>query len=359
MAFWNEKSRQLGHTKENLVVSCQLFPENVDELYLVEKDCLTFMNFYAHPIYFNCYMLRFNKSYSPQSITLELILFADNFAHSDNAQPGTLFSQSALLIIFNMLESYHEDQVRVLPGQNMEIDISLTYSEQLPSPYGLCLEKPLFDSIWSIDGQKVKYSKVGCFAAHSQHELLDQCGCVSHVAPVLGHKQGTSLNLSYCSISSEFILNCTLTTLTSIYNETSVLCQEKCQQISFHMHKSLLSWLTLQETHSFYMTYIRNKSFEHWFDGNISNFNGNEQKRLYDLIKDNFARVHIKFNLKEIIVYKEVPQFSFTSFIGQLGGILNLYSGVSFVIIIEVADFIMSIFCKCFKSRKIGDVTKL
>ena len=73
--------------------------------------------------------------------------------------------------------------------------------------------------------------------------------------------------------------------------------------------------------------------------------NSTQLERLYYLIKRNFAKVTVRFDFKEIVVYKEIPQFSFTSFIGALGGILNLYSGISFIIVVELADFLISM-CK-------------
>ena len=72
---------------------------------------------------------------------------------------------------------------------------------------------------------------------------------------------------------------------------------------------------------------------------------------LYNLISENFAVVSLKLHLSQITLYKEVPQFTMASFIGSLGVILNLYSGVSFVIVVELVDFLMHLFDRCFSSR--------
>ena len=45
-------------------------------------------------------------------------------------------------------------------------------------------------------------------------------------------------------------------------------------------------------------------------------FNINDTVKLYKLIKENFALVTIYHNMEEIVVFKEVPQLSFTSIIG-------------------------------------------
>ena len=116
----------------------------------------------------------------------------------------------------------------------------------------------------------------------------------------------------------------------------------------------------MEETVSFYRSYIRNKSFEYRFAAvlkgkDYTKMNDVERKYVYDLIMKNFASININFNFKEIVVYKEVPQYTFSSFIGQLGGILNLYSGISFVVIIELLDFFCSFFRSYLKSEKPTD----
>ena len=223
----------------------------------------------------------------------------------------------------------------------------MTYSNQLPAPYGTCKEKPKYDSIWSIDGQKLKYSKSGCQEALYENEVKKSCGCIAAIFPVLGARYA---NLTPCGI------NLTIDRWVCMENAfylNDTVCVDLCHIMSYQKQATTHPWIKLDETLAFYNRYIGGKLYKHRF--NITDSVHSKRERLYNLIKDNFARVTINYNLREIIVFKEVPQFSFTSFIGQLGGIPNLYSGISFIIIIELADFLISFCCrsKWLKSTKI------
>ena len=131
-------------------------------------------------------------------------------------------------------------------------------------------------------------------------------------------------------------------------------CLRLCEDVSYPQQITSFPWITIDEVPIFYETHIKRKSYEDKFlnftEGrNVNDMNSNQLERLHKLIKRNFAKVRIKLDLGEIVVFKEIPQFTFTSFIGALGGILNLYSGISFLIVIELADFFINM-CKrnCF-----------
>ena len=304
------------------------------------------VTYFTDPIFFNCYIFSLNfTDFQPDYISASFTLFADNFERIPIRNwygSSSIYKFAIFIGTNNTLLSDNEHFI--VPGQSIEIDMSLSYNRQLPAPYGSCLKTPIFNSLWTINGQKLNYSPTGCAIALAERELMDSFGCIL-LAPVLGHKNTLS-HLNSC-----FNFNISIYDLYERFfhalNLSKNTCLHLCEEVTYHQHVTSHPWLHANDLPVFYDEYIRNREFEYRFvnimdNQTISNMNSEQLGKLYALIKDNFATVSININLKDIVVYKEVPQFSFTSFIGALGGILNLYSGISFIFVIELADFLLS-----------------
>ena len=350
--------RQLGLNRMIRVVRCKLFV-TVDDRMRIE-DCQSSFNVYVDILNYKCKMLNLNLTKPVDTVDLELILYQENTASTTTAAEDLVIPSrsSGLNLFFNIDTSYYLDKVNVLLGQNTQMDFSMTYTEQLSAPYGSCLEQPQQGSMWSALDHKLRYSKMGCRFSARQKLSFQHCGCVKTGFSLKDLKEKVFDNVTSC-IDDYDLFNCSENVL-SPANVDVKHCQDLCKQAMFHKHVVITPLLKMEETVSFYRSYIRNKSFEYRFatvlkGKDYTKMNDVERKYVYDLIMKNFASININFNLKEIVVYKEVPQYTFSSFIGQLGGILNLYSGISFVVIIELLDFFCSFFRSFFNTEKPTD----
>ena len=302
-----------------------------------------------HPSYFNCY--RFSMDFThfqPDFAFMSFMLYADSLDRHN-----VKFSDFGFFISVDMNGSvYYGNNIEVLPGQNIQMDLSMSYYKQLPKPYGSCLETPAFNSIWTLDGHNLKYSTQSCAYALIQREVMDKVGCellTNFVLPRKNVSFSLSIDCEYWigkNISNDEFMTVLEEALT-ISKET---CLDLCEGVYYNRHIVSLPWLHMSEVPLFYEEYIKNMDYEYRFQNmtenkNFSDLDSNQLFEMHRVIKDNFAMVTIELNLKDILVYKEVPQFSLTSFIGALGGILNLYSGISFIVIIELADFVINV-CK-------------
>ena len=64
------------------------------------------------------------------------------------------------------------------------------------------------------------------------------------------------------------------------------------------------------------------------------------------LIKRNFLTVNV-LTQETMLEYKDDPKLTETAFVSQLGGALNLWAGITVVVIVEVIEFLCElIFCR-------------
>ena len=133
------------------------------------------------------------------------------------------------------------------------------------------------------------------------------------------------------------------------------LCAPSCNDIHYETQFLTAPWPVLEQTLPFYALNIKNRSYADMFGiyGEIlteQEVNGSTVARemllKQDIIQRNFARIQIKLDFSKIYIYKDVPTFTFTSFVSSLGGLLNLYSGISCVVFIEIIDLFYNILAK-------------
>ena len=71
-----------------------------------------------------------------------------------------------------------------------------------------------------------------------------------------------------------------------------------------------------------------------------------------NLIKKNFVKIQVvTSNVNGVMEYQDVPAVNFESFIGSLGGILNLWIGLSFITVIEVIELAINLVHSSRKSQ--------
>lgn len=73
------------------------------------------------------------------------------------------------------------------------------------------------------------------------------------------------------------------------------------------------------------------------------------------LIEDNFVLLKYNTLSTKFLTMENIPSVTFNDLLSQLGGILNLYAGISLVVILELID----LFLRCFGHTCANNVQEL
>ena len=113
------------------------------------------------------------------------------------------------------------------------------------------------------------------------------------------------------------------------------------------MLSSLLSLQLSQTTwpgraiqQNFYDHYIAGRSYEEHYRIIFEQAtNIRKRRELSDEITDHFLAVHVYVETVAALDIRDKPQVTATSFLSQLGGALNLWAGITVVVVIEMIEF--------------------
>ena len=114
-------------------------------------------------------------------------------------------------------------------------------------------------------------------------------------------------------------------------------------------------WPHVTAEYSFYEKFISNTTrapkFTEFEDVKSHIESGKEQEALklvkeLDLIRENFLQVSVLIDEAGTVVYEDVPSVNFYSFLGSIGGILNLWIGITFITLVEIIDMLINMVMK-------------
>ena len=77
-----------------------------------------------------------------------------------------------------------------------------------------------------------------------------------------------------------------------------------------------------------------------------------------NMVINNFShstQVKVKFQSRETIILEDKEALELETFLGTLGGTLNLWIGISFVTLIEIIDMVFNIIKRLIYQREVQD----
>ncbi len=142
--------------------------------------------------------------------------------------------------------------------------------------------------------------------------------------------------------------------------ECMATCLTSCEETEYTTITSNVKWPKKSRYKTFYDTYLADKPFAWRFESlkkpcyKHMNCSFTEFMKDIMMVEDNFAKIDISLGSSIMRRYQDNIKISSSSFMATLGGALNLWSGITVVIILEFVDWLIRIFLE--KTQFMGTV---
>ncbi len=164
--------------------------------------------------------------------------------------------------------------------------------------------------------------------------------------------------LKVCFLVTHIRLDCHNTCISIFFNLRCFQCAGRCNTIDYISQAVESKWPSESVLQSFYEQVIKGKSYENNFNKYFTNdqlnssttHNGTDLTRESDphlnmerkkIIQANFSKVVMYLSEWEFIFYKDTPKYTFGSMAGNVGGALNLWAGITVVVVVEILELIL------------------
>ena len=309
-----------------------------------KDDCkASDFQWYFHSYYGNCY--RFNSGNTLKNITqpgnvfgLRLELFAGN----PERVPSFIKKTGFQVMINNqsIVQSMNEGYA-ISTGIKTNMKLGRVLKYQLENPYNDCILNlttiGAFDSelYRSIINSNKTYRQVDCFNACCQQQIIRNCGCYINTfgAKLDGKVQCLNQTQYACAISTaKIFFNSDVKSL------CSQNCPLECNSVAFTLTPSLAQFPNSQ-----YATELMKKEV-------IRSKFSNKSLSFTDL-QNSVSALNVYYDDLSYTLISQQPKLQLVDLISNVGGLLGLFIGVSFLSFAEAIEIIFEVVCSLFKSN--------
>ena len=190
--------------------------------------------------------------------------------------------------------------------------------------------------------------------------LLDTCNCLD--ADSFFSKRPIPRNTTYCASFaglnvSEVVerLRCSWNVVQANTFECVQQCPDPCTKLDYEYTHSFARWPSTFNKLNFYNEFVRNSSLDMHADAFAeieqlleTNYSEGIARLINDhWIEENFLQLVLADTQTSILLIEDVAKMSAMNFVALLGGILNLYSGLTIVVIVELLEALIHLLVPC------------
>ena len=354
---------QLSRPFEEFIVSCRW--EGWQSFGLFAERC-TFEHFkhIYYPEYGLCFTISLNSTesmlYDPYTVwKLKLILHTDtafnySFTNLTVLSGGEPMNGVSAYIHERGTYPDFSTPLRFAPGFSSVIDLDRFIHSFLPVPYGNCTAD---EYIYLADGTntKFKYTYEACLGFCLNELLTKSCGCFipdypwikewlwkyfmcGNLSRIVNEPEGMAIRELLQCVDEVFLrsLNCD--------------CPEPCHSVKHYPTIHQAAWPHLSYQLQFYHKVITNlpqyvKDKFSLYENisllmEIDPFTATNMLQKEDLIQRNFVELTVQRSSGHVTEIAELPGMSPFGVLGSIGGLLNLWIGVSFVTLFEILELL-------------------
>lgn len=358
---------KVGHDFQEFIQRCWLiFADGVSYKKKPCEDLVTITPVQS-PDYFRCYNVGFNTSKQNRlknMIGITFIFYLDNFEIFQRAMDRDVDDGDGIGVHFsihsNGLLPTLLSQPRVLtPGTAFNIDISAQTRRRLPPPHGECDPNAGDDMFLNHSQINKNFSSGACILLCLEGAVLDKCGCLSAQDIDLAFYLNSTgemcgdLKLGFENALEK--LKCAEKVRESLLEICVRNCPKECLKHTYNLESTESIWPRKSKVKSFYEHYIKGSKQEKIFSSieSINETRGdslisrttlkNDFHEALDFIHENYVKCTLTIKYYIHIVMEDTVKTSTEVSLSQLGGTLNLWSGISAIVGIEVLEFIYRI----------------
>jgi hypothetical protein len=366
IAYDHENRTLLGKKFNEFVINCAI---------KINKSCKneSLFEHYYDVNHGNC--LRYNSGRNTDGNKLEIEYIFQNGIQSafeleiligKTSMNKNMFSIENGFIIFisdEPVDSTTHQGIKISPGFSYNIQIDKYKIMNLPDPYSKCIgDLKSIDSYTSECFRKTILLKLNqtyhysdCLKVCLQRSLARECGCQTRYYNLVYDKslrRCENIDRPYNNQSLND-LNCTSNSFLGFWYDSNKInncdCPLECESTGYIYSVSFAEFPTYK-----YYTYLyENGMISKFIDQLKQENDADNDEFLFEEVKKSVARVAIFYDELKKTELKQIIKTKQADLVSTIGGTLGLYTGLSFLSLVEIFEIILQISIIYFRNKKI------
>ena len=356
---------------------------------VTQSKCTDLVKFtpLVNPFYFRCFKMELLPDVNLNAVGYSIMAFVDNSIDNPNAYFHRRDHYQVAGVRLALVEPQTvTDLYRVSDfidvGKFAHVKYSVTKRERQPQPYGDCTSTQSSTRKWgaklglAIADLGYKYSSDLCAKLCLLYHLEKLCGCFD----ISLLDSSMNFNVTGKIFCGKYIPNSTIhiTRMTCVLNSHRAFgtqchkrCNLPCKQLVYKTRLTQSTWPLQAMSKSFIQVMGKDHPFlyrifqkyitelDHQKKGKmetnnitIHNLTSYGEYEIMHFIKHNFLKFEVISPSNTYLLSSDEIKTNLSDLFSSIGGSLNLWSGISIYLVIELLEFFVVAVHECFNSQK-------
>ena len=367
---------KIGHQLDTFLVSCSLL--SYQGVGMTSQPCREDVTIKSSisPDFINCYTFQISEQQlEVVPLGLSLIFYLDNhfnddlhfLSSTDGAEDITVGGMGVRLITFQRgtMPLISATWVEVPPGTNSVVKYYIRSMRRLERPWGNCSYGSKGVDLLKEFG--VPYTKDNCISMCISVSIYETCNCSASPLFETGEHAmwNSTLPCDPVQQSREELIRKSQCAqkigMIALRKCNEGICHAECHSMSYENAFSYSKWPSQSQLRTLYKNCIKEAPYsvlfpKYDFQAKVNEpYKSTDYVELHKLIAENFVKVTWYLGHYEYFDISEETTLSFLSLISQVGGTFNLWSGISFIFIIETLELFIRVCVSVFNRNTGGN----
>ncbi len=348
---------KIGHNLDNFMVSCNVIV--LDGLFYSTAPCEGRVNIteYISRVYFKCF--NYHLFQKEQVMGISMVVYLDTFDFElfeyfgIATDLGQRLGMQALVYEQGTAPLITKDGISLAHGTYSDVKFTIEQRVRLPEPHGTCSEQLEIENLDIFETDNEKTTMESCSSYCVEKHVAERCGCLDAMS--LGILESQRPDIPYCAsvtMDQKELLQkilCAKVTRNVVMPSCLQSCPLTCKELFYPIKMSQSTWPQRPLQPSFYNHYIKNHVFE-WRFANVSFQKRTKEVDTFSsyshdasIVRENFLKVTFYLGDNKYLSLEDSPKVTSSNLISQLGGSLNLWSGITMILFVEIIEFMIRV----------------
>ena len=356
-----EAAEKLSHLQETIIADCKIIVfQGFDYVYKPCKNAIIFVPWFS-PKYYNCFVavLKYDELSSGTIASgVSLSLYADHHKPMDTSGAISMKQAGGFVISVdkkNQVPFSGSTSIILDTNEFTHVEISQVIIHRLTRPYSDCVASATIGKVNDIN-TTAEYTQRACIAVCIENQIIDKCQCQeTQLINILEDMDPEKVkNIPFCEdlkLPVNILIRnsrCLDTYRVTVRRECEEICPKLCTEILFKLFPSSSRWPVRDAMAQFYEQFIKDKPYQDKFPSQES---ANEVK-LFNIVKRQFLKFSVYHGSPTIKQYNNTATIPLSNLLSRLGGALNLWSGITVIVLMEIIDVLYRVVWFAIRHRK-------
>ena len=363
------EASNISHSLDQLILACYIhFIDGVMERKIPCSAATVNVKTIVNKEYFNCFKIYGeNKRGSRPSVGMSFLLYIYDVRDDVRINLNGIGGKGAMLTLMekdSFLNPYTKG-IEILPNKVNTVKFSRTKRVRLPEPHGNC--KNGNDLLHKMSEKFTQgkfvpnlYSEDSCLSSCIEFNIIQTCRCQD--VGQYGILLDIFSNVSMCGATDQgknvFFdrMKCSQELRSDLRRQCLQKCLPPCAEVIYDRHVTYLEMSASELKYLLEQERVRSSVPGQGVHQTENTLNSILKNSVSELNISNMALVQLRRAGNSYYIVEDIKSMTVSDFLAKIGGTLNLWSGITVFVVVEMLDLIIRLLSSTLRGSEVKTV---